>query len=114
LKTLYDCLALEVQLCNQLGHARPEEGSEHYFAYCVENRTGPGWPHGDLVGPGIILMAGLQGQDASPLEAALKACHIPLERIPPGIVQQTLHALPTYVREHNLAYGIAHELESAP
>ncbi|NTW08549.1 MAG: iron-containing alcohol dehydrogenase, partial [Anaerolineaceae bacterium] len=32
LKTLYDCLAMEVQLCNQVGHARPEEGTEHYFA----------------------------------------------------------------------------------
>ena len=40
LKTLYDCLAMEVQLCNQVGHSRPEEGSEHYFAYAVENEMG--------------------------------------------------------------------------
>ncbi|MCX6034728.1 MAG: iron-containing alcohol dehydrogenase [Chloroflexi bacterium] len=60
LKSLYDCLAMEVQLCNQIGHARPEEGSEHYFAYCAEQFTGPGWPHCDLVGPGILLMAGRQ------------------------------------------------------
>ncbi len=112
LKTLYDCLAMEVQLCNQIGHARPEEGSEHYFAYCAENLTGPGWPHGDLVGPGIRIMARLQGQDTDPLEAALKACHIPLDRIPPKIIQQTLHDLPGYVNKHNLPYGIAHELEN--
>jgi glycerol-1-phosphate dehydrogenase [NAD(P)+] len=114
LKTLYDCLAMEVQLCNQVGHARPEEGSEHYFAYCVENWIGHGFPHGELVGPGITLMAGLQGQDTPPLEAALKACHVPLDRIPPGIIQQVLHALPGYVRKHNLAYGFAHELENTP
>jgi glycerol-1-phosphate dehydrogenase [NAD(P)+] len=54
LKSLYDCLAMEVQLCNQIGHARPEEGSEHYFAYCAEQFIGPGWPHGNLVGPGRI------------------------------------------------------------
>jgi glycerol-1-phosphate dehydrogenase [NAD(P)+] len=112
LKTLYDCLAMEVQLCNQVGHARPEEGSEHYFAYCAENLFGHGLPHADLVGPGIVLIAGLQGQDTLPLEAALKACHIPLERIPQEIIQQTLHALPGYVSRHHLAYGIAHELES--
>ncbi|MFQ5435295.1 MAG: hypothetical protein ACE5FD_10510 [Anaerolineae bacterium] len=41
---------MEVQLCNQIGHARPEEGSEHYFAYAVENVMGKGLPHGDLVG----------------------------------------------------------------
>lgn len=111
LKTLYDCLAMEVQLCNQVGHARPEEGSEHYFAYSVENLMGHGLPHGDLVGPGIMIMSKLQGQDTGPLEAALKACHIPLDCIPADAIQQTLKNLPEYVRKHNLAYGIAHEME---
>jgi glycerol-1-phosphate dehydrogenase [NAD(P)+] len=114
LKTLYDCLAMEVQLCNQVGHARPEEGSEHYFAYCAENFVVHGLPHGDLVGPGIALMAKLQGQDTLPLEAALRACHIPLDRIPQEVIQQTMRILPGYARAHNLAYGIAHELESTP
>jgi glycerol-1-phosphate dehydrogenase [NAD(P)+] len=112
LKTLYDCLAMEVQLCNQIGHARPEEGSEHYFAYCAENRFGHGLPHGDLVGPGIICMAGLQEQNVAPLETAMKACSIPLDRIPGDIIHQTLLDLPGYVRKHNLPYGIAHELEN--
>ena len=111
LKTLYDCLAMEVQLCNQVGHARPEEGSEHYFAYSVENLMGRGLPHGDLVGPGIMIMSKIQGQATGPLEAALKACHIPLDRIPADVIQQTLKSLPGYVRKHNLAYGIAHEME---
>ena len=111
LKTLYDCLAMEVQLCNQVGHARPEEGSEHYFAYSVENLMGRGLPHGDLVGPGIMIISKFQGQATGLLEAALKACHIPLDRIPADVLQQTLKSLPGYVRKHNLAYGIAHEME---
>ena len=111
LKTLYDCLAMEVQLCNQIGHARPEEGSEHYFAYSIENLLGHGWPHGDLVGPGILIMAKFQGQDTITLESALKACHIPLNRIPASIIQETLIHLPAYVNKHKLAYGIAHEME---
>lgn len=110
LKTLYDCLAMEVQLCNQVGHARPEEGSEHYFAYAVENLMGHGLPHGDLVGPGIMTAAGLQGQDTERLERALKACHIPLNNIPQNLIDQTLKSLPDYVRKHDLAYGIVHEL----
>jgi glycerol-1-phosphate dehydrogenase [NAD(P)+] len=110
MKTLYDCLAMEVQLCNQVGHARPEEGSEHYFAYCAENFIGHGWPHGDLVGPGIMTIARLQGQDTGPLEAALRACHIPLDRVPHEIIQKTLQDLPPFVRRHNLPRGIAHEL----
>lgn len=110
LKTLYDCLAMEVQLCNQVGHARPEEGSEHYFAYCAENLVGPGWPHGDLVGPGIMLMAAMQGQATERYESALQACHIPLDRIPTAVTEETLAALPTYCRKHNLPFGIAHVL----
>jgi glycerol-1-phosphate dehydrogenase [NAD(P)+] len=109
LKQLLDCLCMEVQLCNQIGHARPEEGSEHYFAYAVENLVGKGLPHGDLVGPGILLMAERQGQDPVRLESALRTCHIPLDRIPPPRIAETLRILPAYVRTHHLPYGIAHE-----
>ncbi len=111
LKQLLDCLALEVQLCNQIGHSRPEEGSEHYFAYSVENLMGKGLPHGDLVGPGILMMAQFQDQDTTELERALQACHIPLENIPDDIVGATLVDLPNYVRRHDLPYGIAHDLK---
>ncbi len=109
LKSLYDCLAMEVQLCNQVGHARPEEGTEHYFAYCAENHMGHGLPHGDLVGPGIINAARWQGQDTARLESALKACHIPLDRIPTETVERVRLELPAYCTHHKLPYGIAHE-----
>jgi len=112
LKTLYDCLAMEVQLCNQVGHARPEEGSEHYFAYAIENHIGHGLPHGDLVGPGIMIMSRLQGQATGRYEAALKACNIPLDRIPQEIVERTLAELPAYCKRHGLAFGLAHTLEA--
>ena len=112
LKTLYDCLAMEVQLCNQVGHARPEEGSEHYFAYCAENMVGQGLPHGDLVGPGILAAAGWQEQNAYRLRSALEACHVPLDRIPPGIAEQVRRMLPAYCVRHTLSYGIAHDLKA--
>ncbi len=110
LKQLLDCLALEVQLCNQIGHSRPEEGSEHYFAYAVENEMGKGLPHGDLVGPAILLIAEKQAQETSALKQALEASHIPLNNLPADRVDATFQRLPAYVREHNLPYGIAHEL----
>lgn len=109
-KQLIDCLALEVQLCNQIGHSRPEEGSEHYFAYAVENLMGKGLPHGDLVGPGIMLMAAAQGQETETLRRALLACHANLQAIPDAAVEQTLRKLPAYCVQHTLPYGIAHEL----
>jgi glycerol-1-phosphate dehydrogenase [NAD(P)+] len=110
LKQLLNCLALEVQLCSLIGHSRPEEGSEHYFAYSVENAMGKGLPHGDLVGPGILLIAGIQGQDITPLKKALLACHVSLTNIPQDVILATLRDLPAYSRRHNLPYGIAHEL----
>jgi glycerol-1-phosphate dehydrogenase [NAD(P)+] len=110
LKTLYDCLSLEVQLCNQVGHARPEEGTEHYFAYCAENHLGHGLPHGDQVGPGIMNAARWQGQDTGRLEKALHDCHIPLDRIPAEVVEQVRKELPAYCIKHNLPYAIAHEM----
>jgi glycerol-1-phosphate dehydrogenase [NAD(P)+] len=113
LKQLLDCLELEVQLCNQVGHSRPEEGSEHYFAYCVENMTGPGWPHADLLGPGILLMMAAQGQDYQPVKKALKAAHIPLKRIPEEAVIKTLQGLAKYSSEQDLPFGMAHDLNPA-
>jgi glycerol-1-phosphate dehydrogenase [NAD(P)+] len=112
LKQLLDCLALEVQLCNQIGHSRPEEGSEHYFAYAMENEAGAGLTHGELVGPGILLVAERQGQDVTLLRRALEACHVPLDRVPQTAITSTLNTLPDYVRRHGLPYGIAHELSA--
>lgn len=86
LKQVIDCLAMEVQLCNQIGHSRPDEGSEHYFAYAVENKLPKGLPHGFLVGPGIIRIAEKQGQNTKELEQALKACHVPLSFIPQELI----------------------------
>ncbi len=110
LLSLIQCLALEVLLCNLVGHSRPEEGSEHYFAYAVEEEVGPGRPHAELVGPGILLMARAQGQETAPLERALRACHVPLDAIPQEMVEQTLKRLPDYAARHRLPFGIAHVL----
>jgi glycerol-1-phosphate dehydrogenase [NAD(P)+] len=110
LKQLLDCIALEVQLTNQIGHSRPEEGSEHYFAYAVENEVGHGKPHADLLGPGILLMAQAQELDIAPLKRAMDATHIPLKRIPCDVVVKTLHSLPEYCFRQNLPYSIAHTI----
>jgi glycerol-1-phosphate dehydrogenase [NAD(P)+] len=110
LKQLLDCLAMEVQLCNQVGHSRPEEGSEHYFAYLVENYTGHGLAHGDLVGPGILTISEIQGQSTEAVRQALEACHIPLDRIPAELVEKTLAELAGYSTKHSLPFGIAHTL----
>ncbi len=110
---LADLLALEVQLCNQIGHSRPEEGSEHYFAYALEDRVGQGLAHGDLVGPGIVLLAELQGLDPEPLREALLEGGIPLDLEHDPRSRETLVELPGYSERHELPFGRAHTLTQA-
>jgi len=112
LSRLLDLLALEVQLCNHLGHSRPEEGSEHVFAYAVENLTGHGLPHGDLVGPGIIGIAAAQGQETAPLRVALEESGARLGQISPAHIEETLRDLPAYAEKHQLPFGIAHAFDA--
>jgi glycerol-1-phosphate dehydrogenase [NAD(P)+] len=110
LERLLQLLALEVQLCSLIGHSRPEEGSEHAFAYSVENLVGHGLPHGDLVGPGIVALAAAQGQETGPLREALEASGARLDRIPRAAAEETLRDLSVYVARHGLPFGIASTL----
>ena len=109
---LLQLLALEVQLCNLIGHSRPEEGSEHAFAYSVEHLVDHGLPHGDLVGPGIVAMAAAQGQEPDLLREALLAAGARLDRIPRPAAETTLRGLPAYVERHQLPFSVAHTLDA--
>lgn len=114
LRELMRLLALEVQLCNLIGHSRPEEGSEHYLAYALEAHPaiGAGHAHGDLVGPAILRAAAWQGQDIGPLRQALIQASVPLDRVPEAVMIETIASLPAYVRRHQLAHGTAHDLQA--
>ncbi len=63
--------------------------------------------HGHLVGPGIVLLAALQGQGAGPPARALKGCAVPLDDAPPATIRRTLLELPAYSSRHGLPYGLA-------
>jgi len=54
----------EVVLCEKWGNARPEEGSEHFLAYCLESITGDNYIHGNLIGMNIIISLYLQEEYA--------------------------------------------------
>ncbi|MEX2237026.1 MAG: iron-containing alcohol dehydrogenase [Dehalococcoidia bacterium] len=110
LQRLLSLLAIEVQLCNLIGHSRAEEGSEHYFAYAVENVVGSGLPHGELVGPGIVAIAAAQEQNWEPLRDALDQAGIALESVPWVAAEATLRSLPDYAARNHLPFGIAHVL----
>jgi glycerol-1-phosphate dehydrogenase [NAD(P)+] len=104
---------MEVQLTNQLGHNRPQEGSEQYFAYAVEGRAGGGRPvpYADLVGPGILIAAALHGQDIAPIRATLASAGIRLGQLRSDDIVATIRDLPDYVRRHNFPYTILNDLD---
>jgi glycerol-1-phosphate dehydrogenase [NAD(P)+] len=53
----------EVRLCEEYGSPRPEEGSEHFFAYNLEYRMRLPFLHGSIVSLGVVLMTILQERD---------------------------------------------------
>jgi glycerol-1-phosphate dehydrogenase [NAD(P)+] len=113
LRNLLDLLCMEVQLTNQMGHNRPQEGSEQFFAYAVEHRAGGGRPvpYADLVGPGILIAAALHGQDIGPIRATLQSAGIRLGQIRPDDIVETVRTLPDYVRQHDLPYTILNDTD---
>jgi glycerol-1-phosphate dehydrogenase [NAD(P)+] len=114
LQELLDLICMEVQLTNQLGHTRPQEGSEQYFAYAIEpkvTRGGRGIPYSDLVGPGILIAAALHGQDVAPIRDTISNAGARLGQLRPDDIISTLRTLPQFVKDHNLPYSILNEID---
>ena len=113
LKTLLDLMCVEVQLTNQLGHNRPQEGSEQFFAYAIENKTASGYgvPYADLVGPGILIAASLHGQNVNQIRDTIDSAGVRLDQLRTGDIRETMRNLPEYVKKHNLPYSIWNEFE---
>jgi glycerol-1-phosphate dehydrogenase [NAD(P)+] len=60
-RLLFDLYNEENDLCERWGNSRPEEGSEHFFAYNVEYLTGQHFVHGELVCLGVYVLSHVQG-----------------------------------------------------
>ncbi|MFN8624359.1 MAG: iron-containing alcohol dehydrogenase, partial [Chloroflexota bacterium] len=100
--------------CDDLGHARFEEGSEHFLAYCFEFVNGRTIMHGELVALGVLIMSALQGnapERARSIVAAAGVRHAPDEL---GITWDELDAalreLPAFVAREDLWFSVANEL----
>jgi glycerol-1-phosphate dehydrogenase [NAD(P)+] len=110
LSTLLDLASVSVQLANQLGHARQQEGTEHYFAFALQ-KQGVSASHAECLGPGILFASALHSQDPSALREALEKAGIRLNQLRPADMQLAISDLPGFVAANNLPYGIAHDLD---
>jgi len=102
-------------LCLRAGHSGPEEGSEHYLGYSLEEITGRSFVHGELIGLGTVLMAALQGNDPARPARVLDACRVEWrpeeQRLARGLLLEALVGLPAFVRAHDLPWSIADEAD---
>jgi glycerol dehydrogenase-like iron-containing ADH family enzyme len=110
---LIEAYAAENALCLQVGHSRPEEGSEHFFAYNVEHRTGQHYVHGELVALGILLMSRLQDNQPERIESILDATGIRFQPyhldLSQADLQGALLTLEAYVRNEGLPHSVIDE-----
>jgi len=113
LRWLIEAYAAENALCLRVGHSRPEEGSEHFFAYNVEYRTGRGYIHGELVSLGILLMARLQENEPVRIGRILRAVGVRFQPRDLGLsqaeVEDALLTLLAYVTSEGLPYSVINE-----
>lgn len=100
--------------CHELQHARFEEGSEHFFAYCFEETTGRTILHGELVTLGVLLTSALFDNDHARPRRIAQAAGTRHTLSSLGVtwdeVEATLVRLPQFVHEGGYWYSPLHEL----
>lgn len=100
--------------CHDLGHARFEEGSEHFLAYAFEEVTGRTIMHGELVTLGVLVMSAIQGNDPARPRRIADAVGMRTGLDELGVtwdeVAASLRRLPSFVEEQGLWYSVANDL----
>ncbi len=113
LQTLLSLMMVAVQLNNLLGHARAQQGSEHYLADILAVTSNSGTPSAERLGPCILFCAALHGQDPAPLREALSAANVPLDHIRATDFRLLLDHLAEHLADHRFPYSILNDLDPA-
>lgn len=113
LGTLLDLLMMTVQLGNQLGHRRASQGGEHYLARILATQTEERLTHSELVGPCLLFVAALHGQDVTALRETLQHAGVRLDRIRATDFALMLDHLPEWIGTLGLPYSILNELDAS-
>jgi glycerol-1-phosphate dehydrogenase [NAD(P)+] len=114
IKALVNGFYEEVLLCEEWGNARPEEGSEHFLAYCLESITGQHYIHGNLIGMNILISLCLQEDYAEFSLEEVKQFFTDIQlnfspnsqKIPIKDIKIALRSVINYVSNENLFYSI--------
>ncbi len=110
LQTLLNLMMTAVQLSNQLGHPRARLGSEHYLAQILKSTAGS-LEHAEIVGPMMLFVAALHGQDPASLREALTTAGVRLDTLRATDVRLMLDQLPEHLGTYGFAYSILNDLD---
>lgn len=116
IKSLVNGFYKEVKLCEEWGNARPEEGSEHFLAYCLESITHEHYIHGNLIAMNVLISLFLQESYAEfPLDDIkqffkdVQLTFMPKKQnITEDQLRKALKEIQQYVKKENLMYSIYH------
>ena len=115
IKKLMELFLQANTLCWKFGNSRPEEGSEHFFAYNMEYLTKKHFIHGELVCLGVIIMSYFQENNLEEIFEIIKkagALYRPAEiGTDWNEVLKCLLTLKDYVIEESLPYCIMNEVK---
>ncbi len=115
IRLLFDLYNEENDLCEKWGNSRPEEGSEHFFAYNVEYLTGRHFVHGELVCLGVYVLSFVQANDPARVHQFLNAVGVRYRLgelgIEEEVFREALLTLRDYVEHERLFYSIINEVE---
>lgn len=97
----------------RVGHCQYEEGSEHFFYYCLEAMTQKHFLHGKVINLGILLMSLLQENEVDSIKSILKRVGVPIHPASMDItyddVRNALRACNRYVEEKGYSYSILND-----
>jgi glycerol dehydrogenase-like iron-containing ADH family enzyme len=103
-----------VELCDEWGNARPEEGCEHFLAYNLEDITHGHYIHGNLIALNILVVLKLQREKAvfswSEMKGFFDASGIEYQPSKQGIEKadylKALSTMKEYVEKEKLFPGL--------
>ena len=97
-------------ICRTFGNSRPQEGSDHVFAYNAEFQTGKSFLHGELVALGTFVMAHFQDNDPDWLVQAYDQMGIHWQPADIGLTRdeflKTMSTLNWYQKNFGRRYSI--------
>jgi glycerol-1-phosphate dehydrogenase [NAD(P)+] len=97
----------------RVGHCQYEEGSEHFFYYCLESITQKHYLHGKVINLGILLMSMLQENKVEEIKILIKKAGVPIHPSSMDIgyedIEMALRKCNDYVVEKGYSYSILNE-----